>query len=135
MANYDNKPSVFEAVGNGSYLYRFDIQEVQPTEAASEEQAQEAQAQEQKSHWECEEVTVWAPVTANKITQAVIAHICPADREQKLVNEYNAAQLGLYGAKTSAEAKARIAAYQEFLETRAALKAQVDADCAELGIN
>ena len=30
MAFYDNKPSKLEAVGNGSYLYRWNIQEVKP---------------------------------------------------------------------------------------------------------
>ena len=30
LAFYDNKPSVLEAVGNGSYKYRFDITEKTP---------------------------------------------------------------------------------------------------------
>ena len=30
QAFYDNKPSVLEAVGNGSYRYRYDIEEVVP---------------------------------------------------------------------------------------------------------
>ena len=34
LAFYDNKPSVLEAVGNGSYKYRFDITE-KTTEVAS----------------------------------------------------------------------------------------------------
>ena len=86
MAFYDEKPSVLEAVGNGSYIYRFNIEE-------------------QTSH------------------------------EQKLVNEFNAANLGMVGgSKTSDEAKERIAAYKEFLECRKTLKEQVDADCVELGI-
>ena len=74
---------------------------------------------------------VWSPVTSNKITEAVITDVCDHNYEQKLVNEYNAAQLGLYGPE---EAKKHIDAYTEYLNTRAALKAQVDADCAELGI-
>lgn len=138
MAKYDNQPSKFEAVGNGSFLYRYNIQEVQPEVAASEEQqAGEGQAQEQQTerpYWECEEVLIWAPVTSDKITKAVIEHCCSSDREQKLCNEYNAANLGMYGAKTSDEAKAKIQAYKDFLEARATLKAQVDADCEELHI-
>ena len=55
--------------------------------------------------------------------------------EQKLINEYNAANLGVYGgSKSSDEAKAKIASYKDFLAARAALKAQIDADCAELNI-
>ena len=58
-----------------------------------------------------------------------------ANYEQKLINEYNAANLGVYGgSKTSDEAKAKIASYKAFLAARATLKAQIDADCAELNI-
>ena len=58
-----------------------------------------------------------------------------ANYEQKLINEYNAANLGVYGgSKSSDEAKAKIASYKDFLAARATLKAQIDADCAELNI-
>lgn len=133
LAFYDNKPSVLEAVGNGSFKYRFDITEKTPEAAATSSDDSSAQ-EEQKIQWQCQEVIVWSPVTSNKITEAVITEVCDHNYEQKLVNEYNAAQLGLYGTKTSDEAKKHIAAYTEYLNTRSALKAQVDADCAELGI-
>ena len=132
LAFYDNKPSVLEAVGNGSYKYRFDITE-KTTEVASSSVDGSTQ-EEQKTQWQCQEVVVWSPITSNKITEADITEVCDHNYEQKLVNEYNAAQLGLYGAKTSEEAKKHITAYTEYLNTRSALKAQVDADCAELGI-
>ena len=132
LAFYDNKPSVLEAVGNGSYKYRFDITE-KTTEVASSSDDGSTQ-EEQKTQWQCQEVVVWSPITSNKITEAVITEVCDHNYEQKLVNEYNAAQLRLYGAKTSEEAKKHITAYTEYLNTRSALKAQVDADCAELGI-
>ncbi|MCF0187955.1 MAG: hypothetical protein HUK04_00455 [Bacteroidaceae bacterium] len=134
MAYYDQQPSKFEAVGNGSTLYRFNIEETEAPAAAEASDDTEAAA-EPRTQWECDEVTVWHPLTANKITEAVIATICPASHEQKLVNEYNAAILGLVGGgKTSDEAKVKIAAYKEFLEYRNTLKEQVDADCAEQGI-
>lgn len=129
MAFYDEKPSKLEAVGNGSYLYRYNIEELVPVVTEGEEQ------EERRSQWKCDEVTVWSPLTPNKITEAVITAICPASHEQKLVNEFNAASLGMVGgSKTSDEAKKHIAAYKEFLEYRNALKEQVDVDCAELGI-
>ena len=84
------------------------------------------------SQWVCEEVEVWLPLSSNKITSAVISDKWEKNYEQKLVNEYNAAQLGVI---TGDEAQARVAAYTEFLSARAALKEQVDADCAELGIS
>ena len=129
QAFYDNKPSKYEAVGNGSYLYRYNIQEAEQTDT------QEESAEETRKQWQCEEVTVWSPVSSNKITQAVIADRWGSDYEQKLVNEYNGAQLGLYGgSKTSDEAKAIIAKYKAFLTERAELKKTIDADCEELGI-
>ena len=131
LAFYDNKPSVLEAVGDGSYRYHFDIIEIKPEVISSTDKDVQ---EEQRTQWQCEEVTVWSPVTSNKITEAVITEVCDHNYEQKLVNEYNAAQLGMYGEKTGQEAQKRINAYTEYLSTREKLKAMVDADCAELGI-
>lgn len=130
QAFYDNQPKKLEAVGNGSYRYRYNIREEEKPVQASENSvtAQEAQAQPQ---WVCEEVTVWAPLSANKITEKVLTERWDGNYEQKLVNEYNSAQMGLLSEE---EAAARIEAYRAFLTERTALKSQVDADCAELGI-
>lgn len=130
QAFYDNQPKKLEAVGNGSFRYRYNIREEEKPVEASEnsETAQEAQAQPQ---WVCEEVTVWAPLSANKITEKVLTERWDGNYEQKLVNEYNSAQMGLLSEE---EAAARIEAYRAFLTERTALKSQVDADCAELGI-
>ena len=130
LAIYDNKPSVLEAVGDGSYRYHFNIIEINPEVIPSSDNVEDGQI----TQWQCQEVTVWSPVTSNKITKAVITEVCDHNYEQKLVNEYNAAQLGMYGEKTSEEAQKRINAYTEYLSTREKLKAMVDADCAELGI-
>lgn len=124
QAFYDHKPSVLEAVGNGSYKYRWDIVEM--------EQPAHEEGGEPTTQWKCQEVTVWAPVTSNKITEAVISELWDSNYEQKLVNEYNAAQLGVYDEETAA---AKVAAYKAFLTERNAVKTQVDSDCAELGIN
>lgn len=126
MAIYDNKPSIFEANGDGSYIYRWNIKEV--------EIAAGGESEETATKWECEEVIVWGTVTSDKLTEAVIGKMCPVGREQKLINEFNAANLGVYGAKTSTAAQEKIAAYKSFLTERDALKAQVDADCATLKI-
>ncbi len=126
MAIYDNKPSIFEANGDGSYTYRWNIKEV--------EIAAGGESEETAIKWECEEVIVWGTVTSDKLTEAVIGKMCPVGREQKLINEFNAANLGVYGAKTSTAAQEKIAAYKSFLTERDALKAQVDADCATLKI-
>ena len=130
QAFYDNQPKKLEAVGNGSFRYRYNIREEEKPVQASEnsETAQEAQAQPQ---WVCEEVTVWAPLSANKITEKVLTERWDGNYEQKLLNEYNSAQMGLLSEE---EAAARIEAYRAFLTERTALKSLVDEDCAELGI-
>ena len=124
MAIYsDLKPQVLEAVGNGSYLYHYNIEEV-------DRPAQEGEETTGKQ-FKYEEVTVWAPLTANKITQKVLTSRWDSDYEQKLVNEYNSAQMGLLSEE---EAARKTEAYKAFLTERNRLKAQVDNDCAELGI-
>lgn len=135
MAYYDHQPSVFEAVGNGSTRYRFNIQEVEAGNAQTSGNEPQQGEGETRTQWQCDEVVVFAPLSANKITQAVISYKWDSDYEQKLINEYNAANLGLIdGSKSSEAAKAKIQAYKDFLLERASLKEQIDADCADHGI-
>lgn len=129
MVYYDHKPSKIEAVGDGRYRYRWNIEEKVIEQHIEGENA----PAETRKQWSCDEVIV-PRLDSNVITEAVIAYGWTPSREQKLVNDYNSAQLGVFGSKTSDEAKAKIAAYTEFLNCRKELKAQVDADCAELGI-
>ena len=63
--------------------------------------------------------------------QAVIAEAWGLDIENKMLNEFNGAQLGIYDEATAAE---KIAKYKQFLQERNELKAQVDKDCKEAGI-
>lgn len=121
-AFYSQKPKVLEAVGNGSYLYRYNI---------TEEQTEQAEQTEQQTQWSCEEVTVWAPLSANKITEKVLTERWGNNYEQKLVNEYNSAVMGLLSEE---EAQTRIEAYKTFLQERTILKTQIDNDCKEFGI-
>lgn len=125
-ATYDNEPSVLEAVGNGSHRYHYDIK------AVKTESAEKSSGTESKTQYECQEVIVWEPLTSNKITEAVIAEKWDSNQEQKLINEYNAIQLGITTDK--AEIAIKTAAYKEFLVERVRLKAIVDADCKTLGI-
>lgn len=131
QAFYDNKPSVLEAVGNGSYLYRTDIKEVEVESGSTADT--DTDSEEKRTQWQCEEVTVWKPLTSNRITEAAITDRWAANYEQKLVNEYNAATMGLY--TDEEETAKRIQAYTDYLKERAALKEQVDADCETLSID
>ena len=116
-AMYDNVPSVLEAVGDGSWRYRWNIERMDE--------------KDDKAGWQCEEATVWEPLSANKITEAVITEKFDANYEQKLVNDYNAVVLGLVSGQ---EAEERTERYKDFLKARAALKAKVDEVCATLKI-
>ena len=122
MTNFDKKPAILESVGNGSYFYRFNIRE-----HVSDDEAM-------PDTFDADEVVVWSPITANKITEAVIGYLWPPNYEQKLINEYNAAQIGQYGSLLDSEAQNKVNAYRTFLQERAAIKAHIDADCAALGI-
>lgn len=120
-AQYDAQPSKFEDIKNGSIVYRYNI---------TEEQSPSGDASA-KTHWTCDEVYVWQQVTSSKVVSAVISDRWEANHEQKLVNEYYSAVLGIIEGE---EADAAIAAYKTFLVERRALKASVEADCAEAGI-
>ena len=109
-AFYSQKPKVLEAVGNGSYLYRYNI---------TEEQTEATEQTEQQTQWSCEEVTVWAPLSANKITEKVLTEKWYNNYEQKLVNEYNAAVMGMLSEDV---AQKRKDAYITFRQDRTILK-------------
>lgn len=134
-AHYDNKPSVLEAMGDGSFRYRMNISEETVNSGMQSADDNEAEQQE-RTQWTCDEVTVWAPITSNKIKQAVMEEFCPPTHELKLTHEYNAAMADMIGeSKTSDAAKTAIARYKEFLVNRTEVLALVQSDCDNLGIN
>ena len=123
----DHEPSRLEAVGNGSYLYRWDIHsEVQ------EQPSEDGEGVTTRLVWVAEEVTVWMPLTPNRITAAVITEAFPSDYEQKLLNQYNAANLGMIPDREETEKRRQ--AYTDFLRRRAELKKEIDDFCAEQGL-
>lgn len=120
MVYYNEKPSTFEADVNGSTRYRFGIESYEHEDQGGT-----------RTDWRCEEVTVFAPLSKNKFVRAVIDAKWGNGYEEKLINEYNSAQLGII---TGDEAAAAVARYGQFLTERASLKAQVEDDCQEQGI-
>lgn len=122
-AYYDNQPTKFEAVGNGSVVYRHNITEVEVPATQECEQP--------RTQWVCDEVTVWNPLTKKKVVAAVIADHWEESHELKLANEYNSVTLGVI---TGEDAEAVTAAYKAFLAERRTLKAAVEADCDEEGL-
>lgn len=128
-AFYDEKPSVFSEVGNGSVMYRYDIEEVDVPQQVDSDNDNGTRKQ-----FVCQEVVVWNPLSSNRITEEVITDRWDSNYEQKLINEYNAAKIGLLGELDGVEAKSRIEAYTNYLKERARLKEQVDKDCIAFGI-
>ena len=122
-SNSTQKPDVLQKTEKGSYLYHWNITET----TAYDEEGNE------RTTYDCDEVRVFAPITANKILAAVIAETWDSTYELKVINEYNAAQNGLYDDDEEKKA-AKIEAYTAFLTERQALKEAVDADCDTLGI-
>lgn len=106
-----DKPTTIEAVGNGSYRYRWNIDKIISTN------------EENRDFWLWDEVIIPLPLTSNRITKAVIEEMWDSSYEQKLINEYNAAQLGVYDADKAAK---KIEEYKSFLEQREKVKEEVD---------
>ena len=122
---YDNRPSILEKVGDGSYRYRWNITEVEMPNNMMEDN------EETRTQWSCDEVIIFAPLSPNKITEKVIAELWDSNYEQKILNEYNASILGMYNEET---ANNKINKYKEFLRQREAIKHQIDEDCKKLNI-
>lgn len=113
LTQSNDKPSVWSDVGNGSYLYRFNIKEVSvPAQTENAESITE---------WQYNEVVVWGPIMSDSVTKEVMNSMWSKDAEQKLLNDYNSAQLGILGDEY-------IVKYKDFLTQRKALKEQIDKD-------
>ena len=76
---------------------------------------------------EYDSVLVRYPVTANTVLAALLNARYDSNAENKLLNDYNAAQLGI-------EDESKKQPYLDFLAERKALRAMVDADCQTNGI-
>ncbi len=105
---YDNAPAAIEAVGNGSYLYRWGVEQIDSTN-------------ENQPQWQCFEVTIWNYPTQDIITERVIDALWGGGVEEKLINDYQAAQLGILDESFAAP-------YINLLSERKALKEQVEID-------
>lgn len=64
---------------------------------------------------------VWGPVTSDVVTKEVMNAMWSKDAEQKMLNDYNAAQLGILGEEY-------VNLYKDFLTQRKAIKEQIDTD-------
>jgi len=121
MKSYsDNKQETFQPTGNNyQTYYRWNHKQVTI-------QAQECD----RLQWECDEVLV--PYVSYETTvQVVINELWNNDVEKKLINDYAAANLGIY---TGNEATLMINNYKQFLNDRKTIKEIVRTDCNDNGI-
>ena len=108
----DNYPKIFEAVGDGSYLYHFGINELTIEKMDSTETAKA---------YEYYEVAIYETLDETNITKAVIAKLWPKDIEAKYINDYNASQMGIIDESYGN-------AYKDFIVQRKNLKIQIQND-------
>lgn len=117
-------PKPIEDIGNNMYAYRWNAIE---EEGEPEIVLDGIIIQNKTQLWSYNEVIVWSPITANKITEKVINEIYGPDIESKYINDYNGALLGILD-------ESYIDKYKKFLQDRKEIKEQVDADCQAFGI-
>ena len=113
----NNYPKTIEEVGNGSYLYHFDIKEIEKDNYMLDDK-------DKIICYEYNEVIIWSPLSSDVITKAVINYLWSKDAEQKYINDYNAAVLGILDSSY-------IDAYKDFMAQRKNIKEQIDKDYNE----
>lgn len=126
----NEKPAVIEDLNNGqgTFLYNHNIKEVLVVE--SEMGGIEITTDPDAATgtmYQYDSVRVEYPRTADNIFGTLLQAKYPSDRESKLVNEYQSAELGIL----SPDAKV---GYENFLRDRKAIREMVDADCSTLNI-
>ena len=109
--NSNDYPEIIQQIGDGTYLYHFDIEEVSVDGTNSEPH----------KGYEYNEVKIIGLLTANSITESVMNSLWGKDIEQKLINDFYASQMGILD--TSYEDK-----YKSFLTDRKRIKEQINLD-------
>ena len=119
----NNKPEVFESIGDGSFRYNYNIKEIEVDRfdiINNENKTNIKQIQ-----WEYDNVIIYLPINKDKITRAVITNTWDIDYENKLINDYNEISLGNL---TEEEINKRTNNYITFLQERKRLKEMIDND-------
>ena len=119
----DNKPEVFEPVGDGGFRYNYNIREIEVDRVDIIDDENETNIKQ--TQWEYDNVIIYLPIDKNKITKAVIGNTWNIDYENKLINDYNEISLGNL---TEEEINKRTNNYITFLQERKRLKEMIDND-------
>lgn len=121
-AYYDTKPPKLEAVGNGNYLYRWDIQEEEVQHEMMQEGKEEPVSSVKKVQYSCREVTIHGKPEYGKCVEAVIRSDYSAEAELALINQFNAHQQGVLSDAGV------VSEYEEYLAFVSSVKSMVKED-------
>ncbi len=121
-AYYDTKPPKLEAVGNGNYLYRWDIQEEEVQHEMMQEGEEEPVSSVKKVKYSCREVTIHGKPEYGKCVEAVIRSDYSAEAELALINQFNAYQQGVLSDAGV------VSEYEEYLAFVSSVKSMVKED-------
>lgn len=122
----DNVPEVIYDLNNGqgSFLYNHNIKEVSVVKDENGGTVITTDTKKATGKMiQYDSVRCEYPKTADNIFATLLTAKYPAQRESKLVNEYQSAVLGLMGESFKQP-------YLDFLADRLAIRTSVDADCA-----
>ena len=117
----NNKPKVFESIGNGGFRYNYNIKEIE----VDRFDIVDNKSIVKQTQWEYDNVIIYLPIDKDKITRAVITNTWNSDYENKLINDYNEISLGNL---TEEEINKRTNNYITFLQERKRLKEMIDND-------
>ena len=117
----DNKPEVFELIGDGGYRYNYNIKKVEVDRLVTID----CKSILKQTQWEYDNVLIYPPINKDKITRAVITNTWDSDFENKLINDYNAISLGIFSEQ---EVNEKLERYREFLTQRKELKEMINQD-------
>ena len=117
----NNKPKVFEAIGDGGFRYNYNIKEVEVDRL----DITDSKSIVKQTQWEYDNVLIYPPIDQDKITRSVIANTWDQDLENKLINDYNAISLGVFSKE---EANEKLERYRAFLNQRKKLKEMINQD-------
>ena len=124
----DNKPEVFEPIGDGGFRYNYNIKEIE----VDRFDIIDNKSIVKQTQWEYDNVIIYPPIDKDKITRAVITNTWDSDYENKLINDYNAIPLGVFNEQ---EANEKLERYREFLNQRKKLKEMINQDYQNYRIN
>ena len=124
----DNKPEVFEPIGDGGFRYNYNIKEIEVDRL----DIIDNKSITKQTQWEYDNVIIYPPIDKDKITRAVITNTWDSDYENKLINDYNAISLGVFSEQ---EANEKLERYREFLNQRKELKEMITQDYQNYWIN